>query len=345
MNSIEFAERYTSVVSEMETEPDLATKLVTSTALGLMAVDVPEEFVIPQLSEKEFLRITSTAMCTGGYAVKFLGGDYQSGGQGGLGNPSFKILTASMTGAIADAYWHVQDKPDTFQVEPIATLSSLSQLRGIGSELLWRRHRTVVGKYGGSLEKYLLDRHDNETRTRGHNEGLLAEVDVALVLASIALDKNLIVLPAPPIFEQKNQYNADFLVIDPNEGKACGVQVKSAGTQEEIDKFRDNKNGVVLISGINDLESYKTFYRPDSSNKRPNITVPYSGLIVEMCNKFYDWKNSHTSIPGFNDKFFQRYIMSQRSKKQGVAQKQALYDSFQRKADHVWSKIESFLYN
>ncbi len=125
---------------------------------------------------------------------------------------------------------------------------------------------------------------------RGTAEGLLHEVDAAIVLEDIAArsPRPLIVVPAPSMFEYEagsraglSSANVDFIVIDNQAGECIGVQVKSQVHAEDLDEYDDSR--VVLIDTKIDLgnQSVKQT-KKGSSDKR---VVGWAGLIsVEQMN-------------------------------------------------------------
>ena len=92
------------------------------------------------------------------------------------------------------------------------------------------------------------------------------------------------------------------------------------------------REGVVTISGMHDLENFRTHYSKDTGK---NLTYPYAGLVVSMCNKYYDWKSPQADTAVSRDKHFNSFIIANRAKKQTIAQKHRLYDNYARIVDHL----------
>lgn len=111
---------------------------------------------------------------------------------------------------------------------------------------------------------------------RGVTEGVLNEIDTAIVLLEAVKGQRLIVLPAPPQFEHgvRAKQNVDFIVIGPDR-QVVGVQAKSRVTDVHVDKYDGD---IVLVDGRTDLDN--ELARRVEARRSTLKTIGWAGLIA-----------------------------------------------------------------
>ncbi|MGF7228571.1 MAG: hypothetical protein ACQR33_01150 [Candidatus Saccharibacteria bacterium] len=108
--------------------------------------------------------------------------------------------------------------------------------------------------------------------------GAVQEIDAAIiVIDAIRKHPNLTVVPAPLQFERGNpKTNADLLVVDTEEKRMVGVQVKTNVTKEDRERYDSSR--VVLMDGNVDLGNVRVVRT--KKGRSTTQLKPWPGIVA-----------------------------------------------------------------
>ncbi len=298
MKSSEFIDKQIAYCPEFGSDSIRSSLELSSTAVivGMLGVNHAgiSDFV-QQQPKKVWDRILNSSFDRRTY-LKYISGDISDNNGKPLNNPSFNVLSLAMMSVLGDAHWS-QRNAENRPPSDYSVFDSLACLAMSGAGVEWRRAMVIKNNFNGSELDYIKATNQNGKRTFSNFEGLLTEIDAALVLSDICIQQGWWLFTAPPMFEKYGEHKSDFLVIDQASNRVVGVQVKANPHEKDVEKYKDINGGVILVSGIDDLGNFKTYYDP--SMPRGQRATSFAGSVVRACNIYnyqeLEKKHSHLS--------------------------------------------------